>query len=158
MRAPVSFFSAGRLARLALLAPSLALAQGPLLPIPQPPDLQSASASALGAAADPAAPTALLGYQGIAVPQLSQAAPAPQLGTQDWRAANAAVGQFPRGHADIVDWEAVQAKGGSGATGAAQPATPAAPMQHGGNPAMAPAAPPQGGAHPHAMHPKKGQP
>lgn len=139
MRAPVSFFSAGRLARLALLAPSLALAQNP------PPAFDFAGA------ADGAAPTAPLVYQGMA-PR-----PAQQLGAQDWRAANAAVGQFPRGHADIVGWEAAQATSGSAATGAAPPATPAAPMQHGGNPAMDHAAPSHSGAHPHSMHPK-GQP
>lgn len=33
---------------------------------------------------------------------------------QDWKAANAAVGQYPRGHRDIVKWEK------------AQPPTPAA--------------------------------
>ena len=151
MRAPFSFFLVGRLARLALLAPSLALAQNP-------PPLKAFD---FAGAADAAAPTAPLVYQGMAPPR-----PAPQLGAQDWRAANAAVGQFPRGHADIVGWEAAQAKGGSGAASAAAPATsatsatsaaPAAPMQHGGNPAMAPAAPPHGGAHPRSMHPK-GQP
>ncbi len=141
MRAPFSFLSAGRLARLALLAPSLALAQNP-------PPLKAFD---FAGATDGAAPTVPLVYQGMA-PR-----PAPQLGAQDWRAANAAVGQFPRGHADIVGWEAAQAKGGSGANGAAPPATSAMPMQHGDHPAMAPAAPLHGGAHPHSMHPK-GQP
>lgn len=27
---------------------------------------------------------------------------------QDWRAANAAVAEFPRGHADVLRWEAAQ--------------------------------------------------
>ena len=142
MRAPFSFLSAGRLARLALLVPSLALAQNP-------PPLKAFD---FAGAAEGVAPTAPLVYQGMALPR-----PAPQLGTQDWRAANAAVGQFPRGHADIVGWEAAQAKGGSGANGAAPPATSAMPMQHGDHPAMALAAPLHGGAHPHSMHPK-GQP
>ncbi|MEQ1657720.1 MAG: hypothetical protein ABL896_02985 [Hylemonella sp.] len=35
---------------------------------------------------------------------------------QDWKAANATVGQYPRGHRDIVKWEK------------AQPPTPAAAM------------------------------
>ena len=142
MRAPFSFLSAGRLARLALLVPSLALAQNP-------PPLKAFD---FAGAAEGVAPTAPLVYQGMALPR-----PAPQLGTQGWRAANAAVGQFPRGHADIVGWEAAQAKGGSGANGAAPPATSAMPMQHGDHPAMALAAPLHGGAHPHSMHPK-GQP
>ena len=149
MRAPFSFLSAGRLARLALLAPSLALAQNSP---PSPPSPPSPAAFDFAGAADGAAPTAPLVYQGMAPPR-----PVPQLGAQDWRAANAAVGQFPRGHADIVGWEAAQAKGGSGANGAAPPATSAMPMQHGDHPAMAPAAPLHGGAHPHSMHPK-GQP
>ena len=142
MRAPFSFLSAGRLARLALLVPSLALAQNP-------PPLKAFD---FAGAAEGVAPTAPLVYQGMALPR-----PAPQLGTQDWRAANAAVGQFPRGHADLVGWEAAQAKGGSGANGAAPPATSAMPMQHGDHPAMAPAAPLHGGAHPHSMH-RTGQP
>ncbi len=147
MRAPVSFFSAGRLARLALLAPSLALAQSPPLP-----------AFDFSGAADGAAPPAPLVYQGVAPRPAGPTLPAQQLGAQDWRAANAAVARFARGHADIVGWEAAQAQAGTGATGAAAPAAAAAAaMQHSGNPAMDPAAPPQGGAHPHSMH-RKGQP
>lgn len=34
-------------------------------------------------------------------------------GTDDWKAANAAVAQFPRGHADIVRWEAAQHPAGA---------------------------------------------
>lgn len=30
--------------------------------------------------------------------------------TLDWKAANAAVGQFPRGHADLLQWEEEQAR------------------------------------------------
>ena len=156
MRAPVSFFSAGRLARLALLAPSLALAQSPPLP-----------AFDFSGAADGAAPPAPLVYQGVAPRPAGPTLPAQQLGAQDWRAANAAVARFARGHADIVGWEAAQAQAGTGATGATGAAAPAAAaaataaaaaaMQHSGNPAMDPAAPPQGGAHPHSMH-RKGQP
>ena len=146
MRAPFSFLSAGRLVRLALLAPSLALAQNSP---PSPPSPPSPAAFDFAGAADGAAPTAPLVYQGMAPPR-----PVPQLGAQDWRAANAAVGQFPRGHADLVGWEAAQAKAGNGAIGAAPPA---APMQHGGHPAMGHVAPSHGGAHPHSMH-RKGQP
>ena len=147
MRAPFSFLSAGRLARLALLVPSLALAQNPPLP-----------AFDFSGAADGAAPPAPLVYQGVAPRPAGPTLPAQQLGAQDWRAANAAVARFARGHADIVGWEAAQAQAGTGATGAAAPAAAAAAaMQHSGNPAMDPAAPPQGGAHPHSMH-RKGQP
>ncbi len=119
MRAPFSFLSPGRLACLALLAPAFALAQNP----PQP---------AFAAAADPAAPTAPLVYQGMAPrpSQALQASQAQQLGAQDWRAANAAVGQFPRGHADIVAWEAAQAKAASDTASTVPTAPPATPMQH----------------------------
>ena len=44
--------------------------------------------------------------------------------TTDWRRAHDAVGAFPRGHADIVRWEAEQARQG-GTTPAAQPPAPA---------------------------------
>jgi len=49
--------------------------------------------------------------------------------TADWQAANAAVGAFPHGHADIVRWEAGQAH-------AAPPAVPPAASHHhaGGQP------------------------
>lgn len=132
MRAPFSFFSPGRLVCLALLAPSLALAQNP----PPP---------AFSEAADPAAPTAPLAYRGM-MPRPLQAQP---LGAQDWRAANAAVGGFPRGHADIVAWEAAQASAHSSAV---TPALPAVPALHGDPAAGQPAAP--HGAHHPAMHPQ----
>ena len=50
----------------------------------------------------------------------------------DWKKANAEVGQFRRGHADILKWEAEQAR-----LKGAGPATPAAPgghHEHGGKP------------------------
>ncbi len=139
MRAPFSFFSPGRLVCLALLAPSLVLAQNP----PPP---------AFAEAANPAAPTAPLTHEGIT----SRPLQAQQPGAQDWRAANAAVGGFPRGHADIVGWEAAQA---SAHARAVTPALPAAPALHGNPAAGQPAAPP--GAHHPAMQPQpplKGQP
>ena len=132
MRALFSFFSPGRLACLGMLVPSLALAQNP----PPP---------AFAQAADPAAPTAPLHHQNIARRPLQ----AQQFGAQDWRAANAAVSDFPRGHADIVAWEAAQA--GAPAS-AVPPAPPAAPALHGDPAAGNPAAPP--GAHHPALHPQ----
>ena len=50
-------------------------------------------------AADPQAPTAPLSY--IALPSPTPETPAPS-----WRQAHDAVGEFPRGHADILAWEA----------------------------------------------------
>ena len=51
-------------------------------------------------------------------------------GTTDWRAANAEVGRFPRGHIDLLKWE--QSQPAQGASPAPAPAT--AP-----DPAVAPA-------------------
>ena len=66
-------------------------------------------------AADPQAPTAPLSY--IALPSPTPETPAPS-----WRQAHDAVGEFPRGHADILAWEASAV--------AAQPAPTAAPGGH----------------------------
>lgn len=97
------------MACLALLAP-LAL---PAQPLPD--------------AADPAAPTAPLLH--AAVPSSSPLAALPDRST--WRDAHDAVGSFPRGHADIVAWEARQA-----ATTHKQPepAHPSDHHRHGGQP------------------------
>jgi len=68
---------------LALLMPALSGAQAP--------------------AADPAAPTAPLAPVSLPPqPPLPTAEPSPQA----WREANDAVAAFPRGHADILAWEA----------------------------------------------------
>ena len=50
-------------------------------------------------AADPQAPTAPLFY-------LELPSPAPETPAPSWRQAHDAVGEFPRGHADILAWEA----------------------------------------------------
>ena len=95
MRAPAIFLSSPspgpswpmRLACLALLSPLLAQAQGPSAP-----DATRADA-----------PTAPLPYSAMPPqPPLVDALPTPQA----WRQAHEAVGAFPRGHADIVAWEA----------------------------------------------------
>ena len=139
MRSLFPFFSPGRLACLAclpLLAPSLALAQNP----PQ---------AAWTSAADPAALTAPLGYQGITPRPLK-----PQLlGAQDWRAAHSAVADFPRGHADIVAWEAAQASASAKAVAPTLPA--AATAEHGAHAQGQPAPPP---AAMHMQHHRQGQP
>ena len=115
MRAPAIFLSLPspgpswpmRLACLALLSPLLAQAQGPASP-----DATRADA-----------PTAPLPY----TPMPSQLSLVDALPTpQAWRQAHEAVGAFPRGHADIVAWEAQN--------GSAPPPEPAAstaaPMPH----------------------------
>ena len=95
MRAPAIFLSSPspgpswpmRLACLALLSPLLAQAQSPSAP-----DATRADA-----------PTAPLPYTAMPPqPPLVDALPTPQA----WRQAHEAVGAFPRGHADIVAWEA----------------------------------------------------
>ena len=47
----------------------------------------------------------------------------------DWHSANAAVATFPRGHADILAWEAAQARAANAASSAPTPAA-AQPMPH----------------------------
>lgn len=115
MRAPAIFLSSPspgpswpmRLACLALLSPLLAQAQGPASP-----DATRADA-----------PTAPLRYSAMPPqPLLVDALPSPQA----WRQANEAVGAFPRGHADIVAWEAQR-----GSAPLPAPAgSAAAPMPH----------------------------
>ena len=109
---------------LMVLAPTLCLAQ-----------------TALNAA-DPQAPTAPLFY-------LELPSPAPEAPAPSWRQAHDAVAEFPRGHADILAWEASAA--------AAQPAPTAAAGGHAqhGQPPVAPGAAAEAGkaAHPHKpMH------
>lgn len=86
-----------------LLAASPALAQAPL------------TAAAFDNAAHPTAPTAPLLHP-------APGAPSPGLAelptAQAWKDANHAVGEFPRGHADIVRWKARQ-----GSEPALQPAS-----------------------------------
>ena len=51
---------------------------------------------------NPAAPTAPLQHQPLPASDAIVAQPG------DWKAANAAVAQFPRGHADVLKWEKAQ--------------------------------------------------
>ena len=89
---------------LALIAPALSLAQN------APP--------ALAAAADPAATAPVPVYRSAL-----QGGPRGVVNdSADWKAANAEVGQFRRGHTDILKWEQSQ-----GTAPAAKP-QPAAPM------------------------------
>gem|GEM_PF-676811 len=48
----------------------------------------------------------------------------------DWAAANAAVGEFPRGHADIVQWERRAAPGNAADDKPAHGHAPVMPQQH----------------------------
>lgn len=92
MRAPSSLsvrssLLRGALAAAALLPPWPALAQAP------------------GPVADPLAPAGALVHRSV----FTDAAPPVETGTVAWRDAQAAVAATPRGHADIVAWEARQA-------------------------------------------------
>ena len=112
---------------LALLTPPLGLAQ-----------------TALNAA-DPQAPTARLFYSELPSPALETPAPS-------WRQAHDAVAEFPRGHADILAWEA-RATAPPGAH--AQHQQPPAPAAEAGNAAHPHK--PMHDAH-HARHPHGGKP
>ena len=87
------------------------------------PHLAPAAAKAAVAVFNPAASTAPLQHQPLATSGAIVTQPG------DWKAANAAVAQFPRGHADVLKWEKAQ----SAAPGQATPA-PSHQHQHGGQP------------------------
>lgn len=84
------------------------------------------SAANIAAVFDPAAPTAPLQHQPLAASGTIVAQPS------DWKAANAAVAQFPRGHADVLKWEKAQLAT-PGHT-APMPAPTHLHHQHGGQP------------------------
>ena len=84
------FFLLRQAACLTLLAPLMALAQGP--------------ASARDAA-NPDAPQAPLIHPAMPLPALQQRSGTPPAHAQLWQAAHDAVAAFPRGHADILAWE-----------------------------------------------------
>lgn len=98
---------------------ALLLAMGALLSVPSgaqtptaPPPAPSAAAHVL----DADAPTRPLVHQPLENSGSIVTTPGV------WRKANAAVGEFPRGHADIVKWEAAAQSGKSDNAGkAAQP-------------------------------------
>lgn len=124
MRHAHSSLSVSRMARWCLAA-ILASCGLPLAAKAQP----QPQASAPAQLTDPAAPSATLQHQ-----------PLPSSGSlvsqpTDWRAANTAVAAFPRGHADVVQWEKAHASGKAPAAPAvhAPQATPAH-HHHGGQP------------------------
>lgn len=118
MRAPrfhARFHSLKLLAALLLAPPAAVLAQS------NPPPATSAPPAASADASQANAPTAPLAYQGIAPqPPLADTAPT----ATSWRDAHGAVAAFPRGHADIVAWEARNAAQPGAAT--VQPTQPPA--------------------------------
>ena len=107
----------------------LALAMGAVaLPsLAAEPPANTTAAENKTAVFNPTAATAPLQHQPLAASGALVAQPG------DWKAANAAVAQFPRGHADVLKWEKTQ----SAAPGHTAP-TPAPAHhnhhQHGGQP------------------------
>lgn len=90
------------------------------------PGLGAAAPEPADAAADPAAAVPLPSYRSV-----FQDTPAGvEEGRDDWRKANAEVGQFRRGHVDLLKWESAQPGAGAPATGTAAPAAPAQPGGH----------------------------
>ena len=79
------------------------------------PGIAGQAVPASPAVLDPAAPSAALQHSDLPTSGTIVAQPG------DWKAANAAVARFPRGHADVLKWEKAQAP----ATGKTTP--PAAP-------------------------------
>lgn len=95
-------FPLHRRARLVLLALPLLAAAQQQRPLPD--------------AADPAAATAPLQHQGLQAAAVAALPVGAAIGatadaSRAWRAAHEAVGAFPRGHADILLWEARSAAG-----------------------------------------------
>ena len=87
-------------------------------------------------AADPASPVPATVYQSV----FTDTSKGVETGTVPWRQANASVGQFMRGHADILKWEAAQQQeaASAGSSGVETPApasagspTPAVPAGQG---------------------------
>lgn len=95
-------------------SPVLAQPSAPTLPVAQSP---ASSHSVL----NPAAPTLALQHQPLA----TSAAIVTQPG--DWKAANAAVSEFPRGHGDVLKWEKSQSPASGTTRGSAE-------HHHGGQP------------------------
>lgn len=65
---------------------------------------QRVPAPSAAAVADPATPVPAPRYRSALAPEPRGAAPA----STDWKAANAEVGQFRRGHSDLLKWEQTQ--------------------------------------------------
>lgn len=84
-------------------------------------DYPQAPAALLPSALDPAAPQLPLRHRAL------QPSGAVSQEWADWREANAAVAEFPRGHVDILRWEAGQA-------GQSAPPAHGAQGTHGGQP------------------------
>ena len=88
------------------------------------PDSARAPVEAATVVFNPAAPTVLLQHQSLPASGTIVTQPG------NWKSANTAVAQFPRGHADVLKWEKAQ----SAAPNQATPAPSHQHHQHGGQP------------------------
>ncbi len=92
-------FGTRRCLAVGIAAAAWAMASYSLAQPTQPAANPAESAPALGDPASPQAPTAPLRHQAMAASGAIVAQPG------DWKEANAAVADFPRGHADVMRWE-----------------------------------------------------
>ena len=127
-----------------LVAPGLVLAQGMTAArvAPQVPS----QATAMPSVTNPAAAVPPVVYQSV----FADTPTGVEMESADWKKANAEVGQFKRGHVDILKWEEAQGKSPMApkpmAGDAAKPAVPTAmpsPLPSQATPAPAPSASPR---------------
>lgn len=96
---------AGLLCAGVLAGPALRAQTAPASPPPAPP--AGAQAAVLEAVLDPAAPVPAPSYRSV----FGRAPTGVEEREVDWRRANEDVGQFRRGHADILRWESQHGEG-----------------------------------------------
>ena len=143
----VSFLATALVAALLLASLSSTPAHAQTAPITAPNTAASTAtaANSPSQSSQPSPPSAsaqVLNPAAATLPLISPALPVSTAVAQeitDWRAANAAVGEFKRGHADVVKWEKLQASKASdtqpqqqhsASRPAPQPATQPVPAEH----------------------------
>ena len=113
-------------------APGLALAQGVTAGKNTPIATVPATVPATASVTDPAAAVPPVVYQSV----FAGTPTGVEMESADWKKANAEVGQFKRGHVDILKWDEAQTKGPTPSQSSPLPTPPAA------RPTPAPSAPP----------------
>ena len=108
-------------------APGLALAQG----VTAGKNTPIATVPATASVTDPAAAVPPVVYQSV----FEGTPTGVEMESADWKKANAEVGQFKRGHVDILKWDEAQTKGPTPSQSSPLPTPPAA------RPTPAPSAP-----------------
>ena len=110
-------------------APGLALAQGVTAGKNTPIATVPATVPATASVTDPAAAVPPVVYQSV----FASTPTGVEMESADWKKANAEVGQFKRGHVDILKWDEAQTK---------DPMPPKPMVEGAAKPVMAPASPP----------------